>query len=277
MLPSRLRRVSFTLVGLAIAMTFGVDLTAQRGRGGGPPRPAGNPKEAATIDITGYWVSIVSEDWLSRMLLPPRGDYAGVPLNQEGRRVANQWDPATMANDGCRPYGAPGLMRVPGRLHITWEDDSTLKIDTDAGQQTRYLRFSTPGSARTAPSPRPVQRSWQGTSAAMWEEFLQRGGAGAGGVALAPPPPRLGSLKVVTTNLRSGFLRRNGVPYSDDAVLTEHFDRLAEDGTDWLVIQTVVDDPRYLTQEFVTSTHFMREPDGAKWSPSPCETARASR
>ena len=261
---------------LACALSLGAHVAAQRG--GGPRPPAANPKEAATIDVTGYWVSIVSEDWLSRMLMPPRGDYAGVPLNQEGRRVANQWDPAAIANDGCRPFGAPAVMRVPGRLHITWEDDATLKIDTDAGQQTRYLRFTTPAAAKAAASTRPpAQRTWQGTSAAMWEEFLQRGGAGSGGVALAPGPPRLGSLKVVTTNLRSGYLRKNGVPYSEDAVLTEHFDRLTEDGTDWLVVQTVVDDPKYLTQEFVTSTHFMREPDGSKRAPSPCESTRAAR
>src|SRR5688500_13678551 len=128
----------------AISIVACALLTVQAGaqRGGGPRPPAANPKAAATIDITGYWVSIVSEDWLSRMLMPPRGDYAGVPLNQEGRRVANQWDPANVANDGCRPFGAPAVMRVPGRLHITWEDDATLKIETDAGQQTRYLRFS---------------------------------------------------------------------------------------------------------------------------------------
>lgn len=278
MLSSRFRTRACILIVLASALSLGIDIAAQRGRGGGPQRPAGSPKEAATFDMTGYWVSIVSEDWLSRMLMPPRGDYAGVPLNLEGRRVANQWDPANMANDGCRPFGAPAVMRVPGRLHITWEDDSTLKIETDAGQQTRYLRFSSPAAARTAAATRPAaQRNWQGTSAAMWEEFLQRGGAGSGGIALAPGPPRLGSLKVVTTNLRPGFLRKNGVPYSEDAVLTEHFDRLTEDGTDWLVVQTVVDDPRYLTQEFVTSTHFMREPDGSKWAPSPCESTRAAR
>ena len=257
-------------VVLACAVSLATPLFAQQAE----PREPGSPRAAAPIDLTGYWVSVVSEDWLSRMMMPPRGDYAGVPLNLEGRRAANQWDPATRATDGCRPFGAPAVMRVPGRLHITWQDDATLRIETDAGQQTRYLRFHTADVAR-ASAQRPAAPSWQGASVASWEQFTQRGGAGSGGVALAPPPPRTGSLRVVTTNLRPGFLRKNGVPYSEQTVLTEHFDRLTEEGTDWLVVQTVVDDPKYLTQEFVTSTHFMREPDGSKWSPSPCESARA--
>lgn len=238
-----------------------------------PPRRAENARATAPIDITGYWVSVVSEDWLQRMLMPPRGDYAGVPLTVEGRGVANQWEPAKQPTDGCRPYGAAGLMRVPGRLHITWENDTTLKIETDAGQQTRLLRFG------IAPGPavgRPTERTWQGNSAASWEQLQQFGGTAVG---LAPPAPRIGSLKVVTTSMRSAYLRRNGVSYSEDAVLTEFFDRVTEDGTDWLVVQTTVEDPRYLTQPFLTSTHFQREPDGSKWAPTPCETApaRASR
>jgi hypothetical protein len=234
---------------------------AQRGRGAAPAAGA-TPKAAAPIDLTGNWVSVVSEDWLQRMLLPPRGDYAGVPLTLEGRRVANLWEPANVATDGCKPYGAPALMRIPGRLQIVWENDVTLKIETDAGLQTRLLHFDQPKT--------PVaERSWQGYSQAEWEQLIQRGGQGGG---LVPPPPRAGAaLKVVTTKLRAGYLRKNGVPYSEDAVLTEYFDRLSEDGTEWLLVETTVSDPKYLTQEFVTSTHFRREPDASKWMPSPCD------
>ena len=85
----------------------------------------------------------------------------------------------------------------------------------------------------------------------------------------------MGSLKVVTTNLRAGYLRRNGVPYSEDASVTEYFDRLTAYGTDWLTVLTIVDDPRYLNQPFITSTHFKREPDASKWAPAPCETPGA--
>jgi hypothetical protein len=267
--------------------------TAQRG----PQRAAASPRAGAPVDITGNWVSVVTEDWLQRMLMPPRGDYAGVPLSLEGRRVANLWEPAKSATDGCKPFGAPGIMRVPGRLRISWENDTTLKIETDAGQQTRLLHFDTSpagsgsivnagrstgsGSPRTKatdgkPSPRePSARTWQGYSAAEWDMLQQRGGQGAG---LAPPAPRMGgSLKVVTTNLRAGYLRKNGVPYSEDTVVTEYFDRITEDNIDWLTVVTIVNDPTYLTQEFVTSTHFKRDTETSNWMPTPCEQSRAVR
>jgi len=214
------------------------------------------PRTSAPIDLTGYWVSVVTEDWRWRMLTPPKGDYASLPLNAEGRRVADTWDPGKTAGDGCKAYGAAAVMRMPGRLHITWENPNTLRIETDAGVQTRLLRFDksvTPAAART----------WQGHSLAEWEFAGGRGGARG--------QSRAGSLKVVTANLRAGYLRKNGVPYSEDAVVTEYFDRLTSAGSELLTVITVVDDPRYLTQPFVTSTHFKREPDGSRWAPIPCE------
>jgi hypothetical protein len=214
------------------------------------------PRTAAPIDLTGYWVSVVTEDWRWRMLTPSKGDYASLPLNAEGRRVADTWDPGKAAGDACKAYGAAALMRIPGRLHITWEDPNTLKIETDAGVQTRQLRFDK--SVKPA-----AGRTWQGHSLAEWEFAGGRGGARG--------QPRAGSLKVVTANLRAGYLRKNGVPYSEDAVVTEYFDRLTSAGSELLTVITVVDDPRYLTQPFVTSTHFKREPDGSRWAPIPCE------
>jgi hypothetical protein len=257
---------TFTGILALLFAASGAVVVAQRGRGAAPV--AGPPKAAAPIDLTGNWVSIVSEDWLQRMLMPPRGDYAGVPLTLQGRTVANQWDPANMAADGCRAFGAPAVMRIPGRLQIAWENDTTLKIDTDAGLQTRTLHFDAPKIA-------VAERTWQGYSQAEWEALVQRGGQGGG---LVPPPPRAGgALKVTTTKLRAGYLRKNGVPYSEDAVLTEYFDRLSEDGTEWLIVETIVNDPKYLTQDFVTSTHFRKEPDNSKWMPSPCEAARGKK
>jgi len=254
-----------------LAMTGGV-VSAQRGRGAAPV-PSGPPKAAAPIDLTGTWVSVVSEDWLQRMLMPPRGDYAGVPLTLEGRRVANLWEPASAATDGCKPYGAPAVMRVPGRLKISWENDTTLKIETDAGMQTRLLHFD--ASTASASPKAPAERSWQGHSQVEWEQLIQRGGQGGG---LVPPAPRAGAaLKVVTTKLKAGYLRKNGVPYSEDAVLTEYFDRLSEDDSEWLLVETIVNDPKYLSQDFITSTHFRREADSSKWSPTSCEGVRGKK
>src|SRR5262245_35213504 len=101
------------------------------------------PKAAATIDLTGYWVSVVTEDWLYRMVTPAKGDYTSVPLNPAGRKVADAWDPGKDEAEGnqCKAYGAPAVMRIPGRLRVSWQDDSTLKIETDAGKQTRLFHF----------------------------------------------------------------------------------------------------------------------------------------
>ncbi len=168
----------------------------------GPPRPA---KAIAPMDLTGYWVSIVTEDWRWRMVTPPKGDYASVPLNPAGRKAADGWDPAKDIAEGnqCKAYGAAAIMRVPGRVHITWADDNTLKIDTDAGTQTRTFHFNS-----KPPANEPA--SWQGYSVATWDGLrpAPRGGG-------APPPG--GSLKVVTTHMKAGYLRKNGVPYSADA------------------------------------------------------------
>lgn len=248
---------------------------AQQGRGA-PPAPV-SPRAGARIDLTGYWVSIVTEDWRFRMITPPKGDYASVPLNPEGRKAADTWDPAKDEAAGlqCKSYGAPNIMRVPGRLHITWQDDNTLKVETDAGNQTRLFHF---GEAQS-PSGQP---DWQGFSVATWEGSpAGRGGRGGrGGPAVETNPAggtagerasRGGTLKVVTTHMRPGYLRKNGVPYSGNTVMTEYYDRTKEDnGDSWLIVTTIVDDPQYLQQPFITSTHFKLESDGSKWSPAPC-------
>ena len=261
------------------AAALGVSLAAQQ------PTP-GSARALSPIDLTGNWVSIVTEDWRFRMVTPPAKDYASVPLNAAARAIADKWDPAKDEAEGnaCKSYGAANIMRVPGRLHISWQDDTTLKIETDAGQQTRLLRFG------GTPSGDP---SWQGYSAAEWEFAGGRagfglgpggGGRGAGGGGGAagrgaggpgaggPPPPRGGSLKAVTTRLKEGYLRKNGVPYSENTVVTEYFDRHDEaDGSSWFTVTTIVDDPKYLAQNFITSTHFKKEPDASKWFPSPCK------
>ena len=223
-----------------------------RGQGGGPA-----PRAAAALDLTGYWVSVVTEDWRFRMVTPPKGEYGGVPLNADGRRAADAWDPAKdeAAGNPCKAYGAAALMRVPGRLHITWENDNTLRVETEAGTQTRLFHFG--GEQPPAGDP-----AWQGYSVAEWEYA-------AGGRGQA----RTGNLKVVTTRMRPGYLRKNGVPYSENAVLTEYYDRhTASNGDVWLVVTTEVKDPQYLTMPFITSSHFKKLPDGSGWRPEPCST-----
>jgi len=228
-------------------------IDAQRGVRGAGPAPT--PKASAAIDLTGYWVSVVTEDWKFRMVTPNKGEYGGVPLTPEGRRVADAWDPAKdeAAGTQCKSYGAPAIMRVPGRLHVTWESDNTLRIDTDAGTQTRLFHFG-------AAQPPAGEPTWQGYSVAQW----QYGGGGRG-------PTRVGDLKVVTTHIRPGYLRKNGVPYSANAVVTEYYDsHEAPNGDRWLVVTTSVDDPVYVNSPFVTSTNFKKLSDAAGWNPMPC-------
>ena len=238
---------------------------AGRGGGRGPQGPPPTPRAQAPEDLTGYWVSVVTEDWRWRMVTPQKGDYASVPLNAEGRRVADAWDLAADKASGneCRAFGAAGLLRLPLRLHITWQDDNTLKLETDAGQQTRLLHFDPPNS------PVPAgERTWQGYSKAAWFKQAQTAGLGFGGRGgLAG-----GNLKVVTTNMKGGYLRKNGVPYSEDAVLTEYFNRHDEPGGDqWMATTRMVEDPKYLNQPFITSESFKKEPDASQWHPTPCE------
>jgi len=231
-----------------------------------PAAPSAAPasaKEAAVIDLTGYWVSIVNEDWRWRMMTPPKGDYASVPLNPAGKAKADTW---SEDQDGsCKAYYAAGLMRMPTRLHITWASDDVLQIESDWGEQTRKLYFN----AKDLPAPGPSTP--QGRSLAMWEHPIKV--VGGMGFPDRGPIPKGGDLEVTTDGLVPGWLRRNGVPYSENTKLTEYFDRFqTPDGKDWFVVTTIVDDPMYLAKPFITSSHFRREPDAAKWSPHPCKS-----
>jgi hypothetical protein len=259
---------SFMLM-LVMTLAMRAGLCAQFGPP--PPPPPAPGKPGAPIDLTGYWVAYVTEDWRWRMVTPLKGDAASIPTNAEARKVTDAWDPAKDEAAGlqCKAYGAPALMRIPGRLHITWQDDTTLKIETDAGQQTRLLHFA--GEAPRARAP-----SWQGYSSAKWEGALPTVNPPVVfGLGLAN---RLGarsrSLEVTTTQLRAGYLRKNGVPYSDKTVLKEYYDLFSEPNADtWLMVMTVVDDPAYLAVPFVTTSHFKKIADASGWDPQPC-TAR---
>jgi hypothetical protein len=305
----RATMLAFCVIVLSITVA-----AQNRGGGGGqrgaapPAGPARTPKASATVDLTGYWVSLVTEDWRWRMKVPDKGDVSSIPFTQDqAKRAALQsWDPAKDEAEGnqCKAYGAASIMRVPTRVHITWENDNALKLETDAGTQTRMFRFG------AAPA-QLGERTWQGYSVAEWEPNPAAGGRGRGGpgggfpgggggfgggppTGLAVPPidddaappipgaagrgaapagPAVrGNLKVVTTNLKSGYLRKNGVPYSEKATVTEYFNRTPDTyGNTYMVVTTVVEDPEYLTEPFITSSHFKKLPDTANgWDPTPC-------
>jgi hypothetical protein len=266
-------------VALTLAALVSVPALAQGppgGRGGPPPVP----RAAAQIDLTGNWVSVVSEDWRWRMITPPKGDYANIPVNPEGRRIGDTWDPARdeAAGEQCKAYAAPAIMREPGRLRIAWEDDFTLKLETDAGMQTRIFQFARPagapgGAPAAAPAAGdPATRSWQGVSVARWEAPPRAATGGGIGLGLGPRVPGGRTLEVTTTQIRPGYLRKNGVPFSANAVVQEFYDAFQEPGgAEWFVVTTIVTDPQYLTAPWVTTSHFKKEPDGSKWNPTPCK------
>jgi hypothetical protein len=246
------RIIRLTAVAALMALVCQTALVAQRGG-----RGAVTPRAAAPFDLTGQWVSLITEDWRHRQFTPPKGDFPGLPLTPAARKAADSWDPARddAANEQCRAFGAAGLMRLPTRLRVSWLDDMTLKVDADAGTQTRLLHFGQTQS---------VGGDWQGVSAASWDAPQSPMG-GRGGL------PRGGSLKVVTTKMRPGYLRRNGVPYGANAVMTEYFDRLDLPGGDALIVVTTeIVDPEYLSQPYWTSQQFKRETDQTRWRPTPC-------
>jgi hypothetical protein len=255
----------------------------------GPPGTGLTAKAAAPVDLTGYWVAIVTEDWRYRMLTAPKGDYYSIPLTPEARKVADTWDAARDVAQGrqCMAYGAPGIMRQPGRVHVTWDNDDTLKFEMDAGKQTRLFAFG-------APHQTAGEATLQGSSAAQWQSpqitrfYTSKisaqdpntpGFSGQTPQGAASPDTRKlgGTLKVVTTHMRPGYLRNNGVPFSANATLTEYYDVHKDGGQEYLVTTSIVEDPQYLYVPWVTSNQFRREADGSKWDPQPCELILPSK
>ena len=264
------------------------------------PPPAA--KALAPIDLTGYWTAVITEDWHVRMLTAPKGDFGSgaggaiempgggaigtganpaalgnIPYKPVGAQAALRWDPAKDEAEGnaCRAYGAPGIMRLPTHLHVTWQDDNTLRMEADYGTQTRVFHFGPPArggqmsytNATLIPpevtkrdTPAGLEPSGQGYSTASWTIM---GGTGNFG--------RSGNLKVVTTHLKPGYYWKNGVPYTGNAVLTEYFRLLGlPDGSQWIRLTQIVEDPEYLNQPYVVNYQFKKLPDGSKWNPTPC-------
>ena len=252
----RLRLAAFqvAIVFALLALPIAVNGQAPGGRGGQPPASA---KASAPMDLTGYWVAEITEDWRWRMVTPAKGDYQSIPITAAAEKIADAWDPAKdeAAGEQCKSYGAPGLMRAPSRLNITWEDDNTLKVQSDYGMQTRLLHFGN----WTAPN---GPATWQGDSVAHWEIFAGRAGAA-----------KAGTLASATKHLRPGYLRKNGVPYSANTALTEYWNLIKEiNGEQRILLLSIVEDPEYLQQPWTVPLHFKKEPNGAKWDPTSCSS-----
>jgi hypothetical protein len=269
---------------------------------GGQAAPPPTAKASAPIDLTGYWTAVVTEDWHVRMLTPAKGDFGSgvtgtienpgvgfigagpnpsaqgnIPYNVTGAKMAMAWDPAKDEAEGnaCKAYGAPGIMRLPTHLRISWQDENTLKLEADYGTQTRLFHFGPPqtqgrldyGNATFFPArppkldpPANVESSTQGYSIASWNIMGGNGNFERGG-----------SLKVVTSRLNPGYYWKNGMPYTANAAMTEYFRTMElPDRSQWIRYTEIVDDPEYLTQPWVVNYAFKKLPDGSKWNPTPC-------
>jgi hypothetical protein len=223
-------------------------------------------KAMAPVDLTGYWVTIISPDWRERMVTPAKGDYLGVPITAAAQKAADAWDPAKdeAAGEQCKSYGAPALMATPTRLHITWQDDNTLKVESDYGMQARLFHF---GGVRSSAGP----ATWQGDSVAIWE--MSRVGGPQGRGREATEAAKFGDLKITTTHVRPGYLRKNGVPYSANVRVTEYWDFFKDpDGVGRIMITQQIDDPEYLYRTWIATYNFKQELDAAKWNPTPCSS-----
>jgi hypothetical protein len=261
MTPGRLRvgAVGGILVAALLAAAGNVASAAQA------VGAAETARAAAPYDLTGYWVSVITQEWRFRMVTPGKGEYPGIPLNLAAKQFADAWSPGPdeAAGQACKAYGVGVLMQLPERLHISWRDDVTLEVQTDAGQQTRLLQFNVSANDRAAVLQRPP--SLQGQSVAEW-------------VLPAEPPGRAvhlpvhsATLKVATSQMLPGYLRKNGVPYSANMTTREYWNvHDTANGEQWLAITTEDTDPQYLQAPYVFAVNFKKEPDGSKWDPSPC-------
>ena len=249
--------------GVALAGAF----AAMSAHAAAPPAELSTPKTGqseAPVDLTGYWVSVITQDWRFRMAVPGKGEYGGIPINERSKAAADAFDgdKEEKAGNACDAYGAGLVMRNPERIHITWADPDTLKVETDAGQQVRLLHFGPPAQG-------PIQSSRQGNSTAAWR--IHQRAVFFGPPIVDPSGKRYGYLQVKTDNLLPGLLRKNGVPYGSQASMNEYWEVQAmPNGSQLLLISALFEDPEYLTDPYLFNPIFMKEPDGSKWSPSPC-------
>ena len=235
------------------------------------PRAARRRREAAPVDLTGYWVSpswrTGAGAWSRRSKAMPRA----CPSTPQARPSSTPGIPAKdeAAGDECKAYGAPGLMRVPGRLRIRWQDDDTLE-DRSRRRRADALAALRRGAARTA-----SRRAGKATRGPVGASDGAPGtGRRAGSAWRRGGPRRAERSRWRRRSCCRATCGRMAFRTASETTCTEYFDRFTEpDGTEWFTVTTIVTDPVYLGVPFVTTTDFRKERDGASWDPRPC-TAR---
>ena len=200
------------------------------------------------IDPSGERAPRFHEDQPERIPGPEIGDYLGLPINDAARLRGDSWDASllTLPEHQCKPHPADYSPRGPANLRLWKEVDSATQqviayhthISWQAPERTIWM------DGRPHP-PDYAAHTWQGFSTGKWEGDM---------------------LTVTTTHLKTGWIRRNGIPRSDKATLTEHFIRHG----DYLTLVSVIDDPVYLTEPFIRTTNWVMDPR-QEIAPYPCE------
>jgi len=203
----------------------------------------------AQIDFAGEWQPVFHEDQPERGPGPEIGDYLGLPINEAARLRGDSWDASllTVPEHQCKPHPSDYGMRGPANTRIWKEVDAATQqlialhthISWQAPERTIWM------DGRPHP-PEFAAHTWQGFSTGKWEGNV---------------------LTITTTHLKNGWIRRNGIPRSANAVVTEHWARHG----DHLMWMVVINDPTYLTEPFVRTTDFVMNPQQVI-TPYPCAT-----
>jgi hypothetical protein len=202
----------------------------------------------AEVDLSGEWQDKYFEDWPERLPGPDIGDYIALPLTAAARTKADSWESSvqTLPERQCIPHPNPYSLRGPADLHI-WPVP-----DPVTARPMAWIMYGTFGRAthtvwmdgRPHPS-KYAPHTFEGFTTGVWEGDM---------------------LTTYTTHIKMGYLRRNGVPTSDEATVTEHWVRHG----DILTVTTVVEDPIYLTEPLVRSSNWLLDPHLQRFS-TPCE------
>jgi hypothetical protein len=202
----------------------------------------------AQMDLSGEWAPRFHEDNPERLAGPEIGDYLGLPINDAARLRADTWDASilTLPEHQCKPHPADYSPRGPANLRI-WKE-----VEKESQQLIAYhTHISWQAPERTiwmdgrSHPPDYAAHTWQGFSTGKWEGDV---------------------LTVTTTHLKTGWIRRNGIPRSDRATLVEHWIRHGE----YLTLVSIVNDPAYLTEPFIRTTNWVLDPR-QQIAPYPCE------
>jgi len=216
---------------------LGVALACAGVGGQAPPAPAAASAPGPGFDLSGYWTAAMHEDALERGAGPELGDYGGFPINEAARLFALSYNASrvTLRHHQCDGYVAPYSVRSIGNARA-WEerDPHTQRLiaihwynQTFEGHRIIWM------DGRPHP-PAYASHTWMGFSTGR---FVGN------------------ALEVQTTHLKQGWLRRNGLPESDQATLIEFFVRHG----DHLTHTSVITDPVYLTEPEVRTTDFFRQ------------------